>query len=348
MNTRERIISVLEGVMPDVTPFLVYDGMMDGKWTGLPQGDDLQPWRPFLDAGLGVMQHCNVFRKTEHGVTRRVETKQVGGRNVTLTRLETPAGTVEHRRIDGWQDGKWIHDEADYAVMKWIVEHTEIVPDYGRFDEYEAKLGNYGVTVTEAFRSPMQTINIDIAGTERFCLDYGLQVPGLFELYEALNAQFMRIIDLLAHCRGRYVKVLENPTMDMLGPDYYRRWLLPVYHEAMAVLNAAGKRVMMHFDSELSCVCELVAESPFQIIESLTEPPEGDMLYDDCRRSWPEKVLLGNINVGLYQQPRHVLKQAVREKLERAGRAAFAFEISEDLPANWQETVPAVLQALGL
>ena len=32
-------------------------------------------------------------------------------------------------------------------------------------------------------------------------------------------------------------------------PYYYRKWLLPVYHEM--VENLPGKRVMMHFDSEL-------------------------------------------------------------------------------------------------
>ena len=171
MTSRQNLQAVLEGGTPERTPFLVYDGLMDGQWNGLPSGPDLEPWRPLLDAGLGVMQHCNVFRKIEHGVKRSCEVRTTGGRRQKISRIETPVGTLESHRTDGWSDGKWIHDEADYAIMKWVVDHTEIVPNYERFEEFEAKIGDYGITVTEAFRTPMQTINIDVAGTERFCLD---------------------------------------------------------------------------------------------------------------------------------------------------------------------------------
>ena len=346
MNTRERLLKVLDGETPDLIPYLLYDGMMDGKWNGLPQGQELERWRPVLDRGLGVMQHCNIFKKIEHGAKRTHERKTVGSDVYETARIETPVGNLESRRVNGWQDGKWIHDENDYPVMKWLVENTEIVANYERFEEFEAKIGNYGITVTEAFRSPMQTINIDLAGTERFCLDYGLEVPGLFELHEALRKQFRCIIDVLAKCRGPYVKILENPTISMLGPEFYRKWLLPVYHETVAQLP--GKRVMMHFDSALSCVTDLVAASPFHIIESLTEPPEGDMMYDACRAAWPGKVLLCNLNVGLYSLPPEQLCQAVDEKIRRLGSSgAVALEISEDLPGNWQTVIPLLLDLLN-
>jgi hypothetical protein len=345
MTTREQILTVLEGGVPDKIPYMMYDGMMDGKWNGLPQGKDLEPWLPLLDSGLGVKQHCNIFKKVEHGAKRTYEKKTSGADICEINRIETPVGILESRRVNGWHDGKWIHDENDYQVMKWLVENTEIVPNYERYEEFEGKIGNYGVTVTEAFRTPMQTINIDIAGTERFCMDFGMEIPGLFELHEAIKKQFMAIIAVLAKCRSPYVKVLENPMMSMLGPEYYRKWLLPVYHEMVEKLP--DKRVMMHFDSELSCVKDLVASSPFHMIESLTEPPEGDMMYDDCRQAWPDKVLLCNINVGLYSLPPEKLRDAVLAKFARAGKRGMAFEISEDLPVNWQESIPIVLETLN-
>jgi hypothetical protein len=228
--------------------------------------------------------------------------------------------------------------------MIWLVENTEIVPDFDRFEEFEAKIGTYGVTMIETFRTPMQTLNIDLVGTERFCLDYGLEVPDLFELRNALEKQFMNILDVMKKCPGRYVKALENPTMDMLGPDFYRRWLLPMYQEMSQRLP--DKRIVVHFDSELACVKDLVAASPFHAIESLTEAPEGDMTYDECRNTWPEKVLLCNINVGLYSLPPAELRRAVSAKAARAGQRGVAFQISEDLPANWKETIPLVLETL--
>ena len=71
------------------------------------------------------------------------------------------------------------------------------------------------------------------------------------------------------------------------------------------------------------------------------------MLYDACRAAWPDKVFWANINVDLFSRPTEVLRQAVMDKRRRAGKKAFAFEISEDLPANWRETVPVVLATLN-
>jgi EAL domain-containing protein (putative c-di-GMP-specific phosphodiesterase class I) len=82
------------------------------------------------------------------------------------------------------------------------------------------------------------------------------------------------------------------------------------------------------------------------MIESLTEPPEGNMTYDECRSAWPDKGFWGNINVELYGLPLEQLAESVIAKRERAGKRALAFEISEDVPANWRESVPVVLETL--
>jgi hypothetical protein len=103
---------------------------------------------------------------------------------------------------------------------------------------------------------------------------------------------------------------------------------------------------MVHYDGALRAIKDQIGAAPFHVIESLTEPPEEDMTYDECRAAWPGKVFWGNINVGLYSLPRDEFQAEVGAKRERAGKQAFAFEISEDLPAKWQESIPVVLQAL--
>lgn len=80
--------------------------------------------------------------------------------------------------------------------------------------------------------------------------------------------------------------------------------------------------------------------------EDWIKTPEGDMTYRECREAWPDKVLWGNLNVDLYYGPREAIRQAVVEKRERAGKRGFAFEISEDLPRGWEESVPIVLRTL--
>ena len=89
------------------------------------------------------------------------------------------------------------------------------------------------------------------------------------------------------------------------------------------------------------------AAARFHIIDSLTEPPEGDMMFDECRAAWPDKVLWANIHADAYYRPPQELREAVIAMRRRAGKRAFAFEISEDLPTNWRTSVPIVLETLG-
>jgi hypothetical protein len=119
-----------------------------------------------------------------------------------------------------------------------------------------------------------------------------------------------------------------------------------IYEEVVPELQNAGKRVMVHYDGQLKAIADQVARAPFHIIESLTEPPEGDMMYETCRRAWPDTAFWANINVDLYALPPHKLREAVADKRARAGKRALAFELSEDVPDNWRESIPVVLQTL--
>jgi hypothetical protein len=288
-----------------------------------------------------------VVRELQHGVkVTRSETVRDDGTCV-IEEKTTPQGTIRQVLRDGWCVEHWLKTPQDYRVMTWITENTELVPCYEAFTEGEALVGTWGLAVIWASRTPAMCINVDWAGTERFCLDLALELPELFELYEARKRLFLQEAELIARGPGRFVKWFENLTIGMLGPQRYDDLLASVYQECVPILEGAGKRVMVHYDGALSVIANQIARAPFHMIESLTEPPEGDMTYDQCRRAWPDKVFWANINVDLYAEPEQVLRQAVIDKRRRAGKRALAFEISEDLPVNWQQSIPIVLDTLG-
>jgi hypothetical protein len=196
-------------------------------------------------------------------------------------------------------------------------------------------------------RTPAMSICVDLTGTEKFCLDLALQATELFELYEALRKVFSQEVKIVANGPGKYVKWLENLTISTIGPQRYRDLLVNVYDECVPILEKRGKRVMVHYDGELSCIRNHIVDAPFHIIESLTEPPEGDMMYEECRSIWPDKVFWANINVALYGLPKPELQLQITSKLKRAGKTAFAFEVSEDMPSNWRSSIPSVLDCLA-
>ena len=353
MNVRNDLIAALEGGTPERTPLSIYDWNMQGATTAAVLASRMQEeaWVRLLDLGLGVTSHCEIIEAIEHGVEVTEEVRQEGNDVYSITRKRTPAGDIHKVTRNGWHHEDWIKEPQDYDIVRWIVEHTELKPRYERFAEHEAVVGNRGITVITGsgnwlHRTPLMKINIDWAGTEQFCLDVGMEVPELFNLYEALKKQFLEEQRLIAAGPGRYVKWLENLTIGMIGPVRYRDLLLPVYREGVPILEAGGKRVMVHYDGELGVIADQIATAPFHIVESLTEPPEGDMTYDRCRALWPNKVFWANLNLGVYALPPEALQRAVQDRLQRAGKRGLAFEISEELPRNWQSAIPIVLDTL--
>lgn len=348
MTTRKDLLAVLNGDTPELTPFSIYE------WFFTHPKYDFNEWRPLFDQGLGLCLYCSNMALVEHGVENTVEHKVDGDRRYTIHRKKTSVGTlqsvttnsVSDPRLIEWNYEYWIKDQKDYKIRQWIIEHTEVVPQYDEFERVEERAGDVGVTIVRGGRTPAMSIQVDYAGEERFALDVALGVDELFELYEAEKKLFLECNRVIAAGPGIFVRWLENLTISMIGPKRYSNLLIPVYDEAVPVLEAGGKRVLVHYDGELKAIADQIANAPFHIIESLTEPPEGDMMLDECRAAWPDKSFWSNINIGLYSLLEDDLREAVIAKRERGGKKALAFEISEDVPENWQESVPVVLQAL--
>jgi hypothetical protein len=337
-STAEALRIALDGGEPPVTPLSVYDWFIDDMHS--------PAWQRLFEMGLGVCRHVDLIKYIEHGVENTVEETTREGRRVRTLRKITPVGEIRRVSVDGWHVEHWLKTPEDYRVCQWIFEHSTLEARYDEFAQAQAEIGENGIVVVLGSRTPAMTINVDWAGTEQFCLDVAMDIPELRELYEVRKALFMEETRLIAAGPGRFVKWLENLTISMLGPQRYRDLLLPVYAEATPILAEADKRVMVHYDGALSPITDDIAAAPLHIIESLTEPPEGDMTLDQCRLHWPDKAFWCNLNVDLYDLPPEQLASRVGAARDRAGKCGLAFEISEDLPANWQQSVPLVLDAL--
>jgi len=127
MTTRENLIAALEGRTPEVTPYSMYDFFFTSPKHSFDE------WRPLFDMGLGLCLHCSTGALKEHGVRQTVEHKIEGDRRYTITRKETPVGTLQlvtfnsisSPRLIEWYEEHWIKEPRDYKVRQWIVEHTE-------------------------------------------------------------------------------------------------------------------------------------------------------------------------------------------------------------------------------
>jgi len=340
MTFRERIEAFWSGERPDRIPYSIYEWL----W---PDRDD-PVWKRMFADGLGIAWHAWAYEEEMQDVDLGTTTAKEDGRTIERRTYRTPVGSISETTVDGWQGERLLKTPEDYRAMTYVAEHTRVTP---RLDAIEAKLKDLGpneVLWSALSRSPYQRMLVDLAGVEHFPFHLADFEEEVRTLYEALRKLFRRRVEIAAKGANRSVHFGENFNADVIGPRRYEEFILPVYEECCAILHDAGKVVGAHYDGRTASCAGPIARAPVDLIESFTEPPEGDLPLGEARAVWPEKLLWCNIGVGDYQLPPEQLREKV---LAMAAAGApdgrrLAFEVSEHLPASWRESMPVVLDAL--
>ena len=341
MNFRERIDAYWSRERPDEIPYAVYE------WLSGPERDD-PAWQPMFDAGLGVIRHLCCYTEEMQNVQVDRATYEEDGLTVLRLTYTTPVGGIYETWRNGWQGEHFLKEREDYRVMTYIAEHTIVRPDLEKFEADLAALAPHEVALSLLSRTPYQRMLVDLAGVGQFpfhLVDYPDEVR---TLYEALRKPFRRRVEIAAEGTNRFVHFGENFNADAIGPKRYEEFILPVYEECIGILHAAGKVVGAHYDGRTASCAEPIGRSPLDLIESFTEPPEGDQTLAQARTVWPDKLIWCNIGVGDYQLPPDELAEKV---LSMAAAGApdgrrLALEVSEHLPVDWRRAMPVVLNAL--
>ncbi len=343
MLIRARLEAFWSGERPDRIPFTTYESKLPLDWND-------PVIRQMLNDGLGVLRFIPTWAVRYDGDVHLIEQNGWDGKQKVRRQVwRTPLGEVSATWTDDWQQKYFLETAQDYRIMTYVVKHTHYAADYAAFHTQEIILPPYMVPVPRIGRTPLQTILVDYAGLENFSLHLVEYPAEMQALYEALLVNFRKLVEIVAAGPGRYINVIENFTAETLGPRRYQKYLLPVYEETFGMLHQAGKVVGCHYDGKIASVKHLVASSPVDLIESLTPPPEGDMTLAEARAVWPEKLFWSNINLGCYELPPDELQQEILRRVQEGapdGRR-LAFEVSEDKPARWRESMPVILAALN-
>ena len=342
MTIHERIEAFWAGEQPDEIPLTIYQK----EWRHT--ASDVS-WFHLLYQGLGIVVHMTTWKSVLHSSIEHITTQHTKDGHVMECRsIKTPLGKIDELYVDGWRQKFFLQTAQDYAVMTYVVRNTQVVPDYETFVYKDRQMQPYGIPLVELGRTPNQVILIDWVGLEHYAYHMVDMVSEMQELYQALLVLYRQKAEIVANGPGRFVSVLENFTAETLGPTRFKKLLLPVYKEIFPWLQSAGKIIGTHYDGKLASCKDVIAGAPIDVIESLTPPPEGDMTLAECRAAWPDKLFWSNINVDCYNLPAAKLEQVVLDRVAQAapdGRR-LAFEISEQYPDNWADSILVVLQAL--
>jgi len=342
-NIRKRFEFALAGENFDLPVYAVYDWFVKNR----PAVD----WETLFSLGLGQINHANLI-KHEHPNFELVKTEsEQAGQIRRDIRLITDRGELREWYLGEWKQEHFIKTPEDYMVMTRALEGVRVIADDQPFMKSEAVLGDRGITLGQiaglgSGRTPLMVMQIDWVGLEQFSMDLASGLSELFDLLESMTAIKLEEFRQAVKTPASQIKLWENLSIETMGPVYYRKHLVPLYKQILEITGKAGKRLQVHYDGQSRIISQDIAALDFDGIDSFTEPPEGDMLTCEARKAWPDKFLWQNINLNWYELSPEKFKENLHRVINEAGRKRHCLMISEEVPQNWQESVPLVLDIL--
>lgn len=354
MTNRERILAVYHNKLPDVCPVLIYDRY-------LPRGSRERKLR---SGGLGIFENYPVatllappwrlrpgYLSEVKGAEFRVNYTWENGEKVEVRSYETKVGTLSQCiRKDPMYGSDWIskfyiNKPEDYKIMQYIVENTVFRSNEKELRRRIEDMGDDGVVLGRIDRSPFQKLLVELAGPETFLMDICSGVKQAEELLEVMSNRQQEVFDMVAESAAEAIWQPENMTGEMTSPFFYEKYCLPFYKSFAKKIEGTNKPYVVHLDGRMKPLLWLIAESPFNCVDSFSYPEMGnDVTFAQARQAWPDKVILPNFPSSLCTESRERIISFLEEKLKEAGtEKPYMLQISEDIPVEHWKRVALII-----
>ncbi len=324
MTQRERILAPFRGIRAD-RPAWVADL---GYWYAAMKNTDRLDERYAAEGGydqlhrdLGVClyysQGGGTYSFRREGVEADVEVRD----GIRTRMWRTPVGEISDRWtfLEGPQC--WAHLDyaattaADLRVVQDIYRRTECFPAPQTFERASEKVGDEGLPISPAPRSPVPALMTDwcgVTGTSYLLADEPAAVEDTLALIAQSNDAAWQAIyegpaELIHVCDN-----LDSNTYTGL----FDRYMRDDYTRRLEGLHAAGKSAITHLDGAVRGLLPKLVDVGFDGVESITPEPVGDVAIGELRGLCGERdtIIWGGIPGAMFSPPWGA--EEVREQTE--------------------------------
>ena len=335
MTPRERFLTAIRGGMPDRIPLVL--------WNNKLPGGDVDERIFEMDVCL-VMKSC-VWRQSFDAI--RVEVREEpapGGDTRRHTVFHTPAGpltTVERLMPHTvWIEKYPFSGPKDYDALEALIAGRRYEPDFERFLQDDAVMGDQSIARPTSIHSPMHEFIYEFMGIEAFSIEYAERRERLLHLEGILKADWQRRVELTAASPARYAVIDGNTEISMIGPERFEWHYHPCIEEACAILHEKDIIAGAHLDGNNRRLAPLIARTSLDFIESFTPAPETDMSIAEAREAWPDKAMQMHFPSSIHHKGKAGIEAWGIRYLEQASPGkGFVVGQSEDLPNRGRETL---------
>ncbi len=339
MNGRERLMAVLTGKEPDRIPFapLIGPYYLDSLVNQGITLEDIAPsskactpalrenenlWRIEIHRYIGsdcLTRHCSAYEVMYENCEKILEQRG----NVVYSGYKTPIGTITLETVFptetnignmGYTRKRLVETPQDMKILKYVMDHARILPDYQPFRELDAYIGEDGLVTVSTPVTPIQGLLQTDMGVEEFTyslMDYEEEME---ELMESIHRFNRRVYEVCADSPAQVFIAYEDTSTTVLSPAWYEKYCMRQIDEYADILHKKGKLFITHMCGKLANLTGYLAAGRQDGIDSVCPPTTGDLE--------PGKALeeVGKIIIGGLEPPALVrmnAKQAREYALEK-------------------------------
>jgi hypothetical protein len=182
--------------------------------------------------------------------------------------------------------------EEDYRTAEYIIEHTEIIPQFDKIREDERELGDHGFVVPCLHRIPFQQALLEYLGELPLFTALYDNPQQLNRLIHLLDQQLMEILRQMADLPSIYVEFGDNLDGMMTNPKLFRKYSLPYYQKYADILHGQGKSLGSHTDGNVKPLLSLLAQSGLDVCESFSPAPLTECTFEEAWEIWQNGPLI--------------------------------------------------------
>jgi uroporphyrinogen-III decarboxylase len=297
MNSRQRIMAVLEGKKPDRVPWVPLVGRYYIK--SLPEmGLPIESFAPMEKAtgpalreslnlaeieilrhvGADILRRHVMVWKTAHRRCKAFERKEDGA---VISGFETPKGTIWERREE--QGGTeyisrhMLESTSDIDIFLEVIRDTRIIPFYDDFLEFEDYIGDDGISSLTGPVSPIQELlqfKMGVQNTSFALIDEPDKMEQLFSELQRLN---LDIYQVLAESPAKVAVTYDDTSTTVMSPDWYRRYCMDELDQYSEILHKGGLYHIAHMCGKISLLTDDIKKGAFDGVDSVCPPTTGDL-----------------------------------------------------------------------
>jgi len=233
--------------------------------------------------------------------SKKVRTKEEVEGDKKFLLYNTPKGElIEELKISS--DGAWrisrfpVRTGEDVEKAIWLFENTSYFFIKENFERGEEFVGQRGEPQFFVPRSGYQHLAIELMGVENLIYalaDFPKKVERLMQAID--NSYDVLYEGIISYGKIRIINFGENIDAHIVSPRYFEKYCIPFYEKRSKQLQKAGIYTYIHIDGSFKPLLGYLKDLPFDGLEALTPPPQGDVSLEEMKDSIGDKVLLDGI-----------------------------------------------------